>query len=373
MQKCEKCGQYNYNYEERCVYCGEFFYIAVNHDDGYTHTPKHHDFTDDIIDELSNSNNEATEYMDIDDNPFTKTIEKNSYHEDARYINDDYIDGSFINEGDGNFHDLEVNEAKLPDEAIFEEERNVNPPKKQHIIDLQNDLKRKIKRNKKLENSIGIMFSDIDVDITSIKNPIEISGRAHFNQNEMHEEYKLSIICYDVLQNKLDRREVILENNDNTEHVDFSVSIHPNIHKTAMIILLPEIIQKDTFDDISGQSDDFMDVEIPRNLSNQIFIENMTDIERKIGMKIDNTSILLKSDRKIEVVGEIYIKDPDRYSTIMITGTCYDKNNHIIATESTRINTRLYLGFDTLRLIINDVDVNRIQRIKIYPTLQGLE
>ena len=388
MQRCEKCGQVNNNYEERCVYCGEFLYIAVDHDDKqYNYTQKgsrrKHDFTDDIIEELTNSNNEASEYMDLEDNPFTRTIEDNSYHETDRYINDDYIDDSFINPGDNDFHDIEASPEKVfennPDyydnQGFNYDKEDDKPPKKQHLIDLQEDLKRKIKRNKKLENSIGIRFSDIDVDVTSIKNPIEISGKAHFNQNDTTEDYKLSVICYDLLKNKLDRQEVILENHENVEHVDFNVSIHPNIHKTAMIILLPEVIKtvnEDEFEDFDFE-EDTNEITIPQHIVNQIYIEQMHDIERKIGMKIDNTSILLKSDRKIEIVGEIYIKSPDKYSTIMITATCYDENNHIIATESTRINTRLFLGFDTLRLIVNDVDVKRIQRVKIYPTLQGLD
>lgn len=383
MQRCEKCGQENNNYAERCVYCGEFLYIAVDHDDiQYNHPRRkikrrHNDFTEDIIDELSNSNNEASEYMDIDDNPFTQAIEKNSYHEKNRYINDDYIDESFINPGDSSFQDLEVNNPDTLEEEIIEELTGYHqqqPPKKQHLIDLQDDLKRKIKRNKTLENSIGIRFSDIDVNVTSIKNPIEITGRAHFNQNDIHEDYKLSVICYDVLQNKLDRKEIMLENDNHDEHVDFTISITPNIHKTAMIILLPEIIEEDQ-EDTTEFSYDYKKAshDVSPSITNQIFIENMTDIERKIGIKIDNTSILFKSDRKIEVVGEIYIKHPDKYTTIMITATCYDKNNHIIATEATKINTRVYLGFDTLRLIINDVDVKKIQRIKIYPTLQGLD
>ncbi|MBO7719470.1 MAG: hypothetical protein J6S29_04880 [Methanosphaera sp.] len=383
MQRCEKCGQVNNNYEERCIYCGEFLYIAVDHDDlQYNHPQqkrirRNNDFAEEIIDELSNTNNEATEFMDIDDNPFTKTIEDNAYHEDTKYINDDYIDDSFINNTDENFQEMEADYNTYEHELIdeLESDRQVQQPKKQHLIDLQDDLKKKIKRNKKLENSIGIMFSDIDVDVTSIKNPIEITGRAHFNQNDIHEDYKLSVICYDVLQNKLDRKEIILKNDAHREHVDFSVSINPNIHKTAMIILLPEIIESHTADDVDEFSfiDEHPTYDISPSITNQIFIENMTDIERKIGLKIDNTSILFKSDRKIEVVGEIHIKHPDKYSTIMITATCYDKNNHIIATESTKINTRVFLGFDTLRLIINDVDVKKIQRIKIYPTLQGLD
>ena len=139
MQRCEKCGQENNNYAERCVYCGEFLYIAVDHDDiQYNHPRRkikrrHNDFTEDIIDELSNSNNEASEYMDIDDNPFTQAIEKNSYHEKNRYINDDYIDESFINPGDSSFHDLEVNNPDTLEEEIIEEltgYRQQQPPKK---------------------------------------------------------------------------------------------------------------------------------------------------------------------------------------------------------------------------------------------------
>ena len=314
MQRCEKCGQINNNYEERCIYCGEFLYIAVDHDDNQYHQQPSRkrtvrdDFTDEIIEELSNTNNEATEFLDIEDNPFTRTIEDNSYHEDTSYVNDDYIDDSFINAGDRDFRDFEVNEGHdifeedniqediYPDDTFEEDDRQVKPPKKQHILDLEDDLKRKIKRNKKLENSMGIMFSDIEVDVTSIKNPIEISGVAHFNQNMIRDDVKLSVICLDVLQKRLDRQEVILENRDNREHVNFSVTIHPNIHKTARIILLPETVNPQT---PVEEEDDIPDVELNPHITNQIFIEQMHDIERKIGMRITNTSILLKSDRKI--------------------------------------------------------------------------
>jgi hypothetical protein len=165
MQRCEKCGQINNNYEERCIYCGEFLYIAVDHDDNQYHQQPSRkrtvrdDFTDEIIEELSNTNNEATEFLDIEDNPFTRTIEDNSYHEDTSYVNDDYIDDSFINAGDRDFRDFEVNEGHdifeedniqediYPDDTFEEDDRQVKPPKKQHILDLEDDLKRKIKRN----------------------------------------------------------------------------------------------------------------------------------------------------------------------------------------------------------------------------------
>ena len=65
-----------------------------------------------------------------------------------------------------------------------------------------------------------------------------------------------------------------------------------------------------------------------------------------------------------------YIKSPDKYNDIKIAATCYDKNNKIIATESTHINTKLYLGFDTLCLKLKDVDVCRVERIRLYPTFQ---
>ena len=78
-----------------------------------------------------------------------------------------------------------------------------------------------------------------------------------------------------------------------------------------MIILLPEIIEEQR-NDAAEFSYDYKKAshDVSPSITNQIFIENMTDIERKIGIKIDNTSILFKSDRKIEVVGEIYIKHP---------------------------------------------------------------
>lgn len=401
MQRCEKCGQMNYNSAEKCIYCNHYFFISVDHDNQNYSTHRHGttsaDITNEIIEELSNSNNDAAEYFDIDDNPFTKSIESNSYYEEE----------DFINHRDDQFHDVEIktnnnqsfDNADLYDDVdstenlindedsygrqsysdtfdenpfAIEEERRDVAPKKQHLIDLENDLKRKIKRNKRLENSIGIAFGDIEVEVSSITSPIIISGKAFFNTNEITEDYQLSIICYDVLKNKLGRKDLILKNSQNKEYVEFRASINPNIHKTAMIILLPEIIEEPLVspDDIETNDDE---KDYSYGFVKNIFIEQMNEIERKIGMKIDNTSVILKSDQKIEIVGEIYIKDPEKYNTIKITATCYDKDGYIIATESTKINTKLYLGFDTLRLIVNHVNVRKIQRIKLYPTLQGLD
>lgn len=372
LQRCDKCGQLNDNYEERCIYCGEYLYISVDQDDN--HYKVQDDFTNEIIEELTNNNNEAMEFLDINDNPFTKSIEENLFDEE----DDEYTEEiDFINDSDNDFHDLEITrDTYIEDQSYdnFKEDEKIEdkPRKKKHLIELEEDLKRKIKRNKKLENSIGITFRDIEVCISSLTNPIEISGKAFINPNNSHDEYKLSIICYDVLKNKLERKEVLLNNKSSDNYVDFNVLINPNIHKTAMIILLPEIIESTVIleeleeDSSSQQNNRVFSVK-------DIFIEQMTEIERKIGMKISNTSIILKNNKKIEIVGEIYIENPDKYNTIKITATCYDKNNNIIATESTKINTKLYLGFDTLKLVINNVNISKIQRIKLYPTLQGLD
>ena len=184
-------------------------------------------------------------------------------------------------------------------------------------------------------------------------------------------------------------------------YYDFNLILKPDISKTSILILLPEIVDKlpDAINEvdkknaqnISKNNNISRNLQKPKNkqvkkntqakkidsrksvaveTSNSIFIEQMKNIEHRIGMNITNTSVLIKSNSYLEVVGEIYIKSPDKYNDIKIAATCYDKNNKIIATESTHINTKLYLGFDTLCLKLKDVDVCRVERIRLYPTFQ---
>ena len=354
MQRCEQCGQINDNYDERCVYCGAYLYISVDQEDNqfnYSDDDDSIDLTSEILDELTQSDSEPLDYNDASDNLFDRVVEDNLYHEDS----DNY--------------EFEVDE----DEGYFDEDSQKRStgkePKKRHIIELEYELKKKIKRNKRLEKSFGIEFKDIDIDLTNLTQPFDILGSYRLSTQRGFRQVRLSAICYDILKNKIERNDIILKAS-NGSFRNFKISINPNIHKTAMIILLPEEIIEESPKEkkISQKRKSHSLGEIPKK---NIYIEQMRDIERKIGMKISNTSVIIKAEDRFEIVGEIYIKTPDKYNSILITATCYDSNNEIIATESTRINTKLYLGFDTLRLKVDEVDVSRVEHVRLYPTLQG--
>lgn len=349
MQRCEKCGQVNYNYEDQCAYCGADLYISVDENDDYSSSDN--DLTNDIINELSQSESEP---IDINDNPFNRVIEENQFIEKEDIF--------------GLEEEINIDEiSDVPLKANIEDEQT---NKKPHILELQDDLKKKIKRNKKLEKSLGLFFKEISVDMENLTSPINIRGYYFLNPNKHIDEIKLSAICYDVLKNKIERNHIILKKSISKEFQEFTISINPNIHKTAMIILLPEEIEEVVLDDFNTSITE--NEEVHHQESNNIFIEQIKEIERKIGMTISNTSIIIKSNSRLEIVGEIYIKNPDKYKTIKIVATCYDSNNHILASQSTNLNPQLYLGFDTLKLVVDDVNVKHIERIKLYPTLQDI-
>ena len=353
MQRCEQCGQINKNYEERCVYCGSYLSISVDHEDeSFNHYNNSMDLTDEILNELTQNNSEPLDHNDETSSLFDEVVEKNLYHEEEEEF-------------------IYPEEEDEEDRYLFDEkiQAKENVTKKRHIIELEYELKKKIKRNKKLEQSFGIELKDIDIDITSITQPIDILGSYRLSPNRGFRQISLSVICYDLLKNKIARNNIILRASATGQFRNFKITINPNIHKTAMIILLPEeIIETEDNEEITVDKTPSNTGNLPKN---NIFIEQMRDIERKIGMKISNTAIIIKARDRFEIVGEIYLKSPDKYETIKITATCYDKNNNILATESTRLNTKLFLGFDTLKLKVDEVDVSKVEHVKLYPTLQG--
>jgi hypothetical protein len=351
MQRCEQCGQINKNYEERCVYCGSYLSISVDHEDEqFNHYDDSRNLTDEILNELTQNNTEPLDYNDETSSLFDQVVEDNLYHEEE----DEFI-----------YPEEEEDDEYLLDERIPQKEKTT---KKRHIIELEYELKKKIKRNKKLEQSFGIELKDIDIDMTSITQPIDILGSYRLSPNRGFRQVSLSVICYDILKNKIARNNIILHASATGQFRNFKITINPNIHKTAMIILLPEeIIETDDNEEIIPDKKQSDNGTLPKN---NIFIEQMRDIERKIGMKISNTAVIIKARDRFEIVGEIYLKSPDKYETIKITATCYDKDNNILATESTRLNTKLFLGFDTLRLKVDEVDVSKVEHVKLYPTLQ---
>ena len=336
MQQCLHCGQYNDDSEDYCAYCGEALYIQINHDDS-GNAKMDHLYADSIAQEIIDSN---TNIFDDELDEVTKELLGET--EDS--------DNSFI-------MDLEDYDFNTDNEYKEEDEK---------LIRIEQGLRSKLRRNKKLEAGMGLFLRNIDIILDDYEGPLVILGEITTNDKLDNKKVQLSAVSYDINQRQLSKNSTIVKV-DHGNFSKFTVSLDLNIAETAIIIILPERIRYDN-DEIDEQVKKEK-IQLPEE-GNQIFIEQLVDIERKIGMTLNNTSVIIKSENSIEIVGEITIENPDKYHNIKIAATCYDENNKIIGTESTKINTKLFLGFDTLSLNVENINVNNIQRIRLYPTLQ---
>lgn len=368
MQQCFNCGQLNDDSEEYCIYCGESLYVQVNQN-STSNKRMDHLYADSIAQELIDSN---TDFEDDFDDIKRELLGQTPNQEISIEEDEDFI---------------------FPIEQEEEVEENV---KDEELIKIEEEIKKKIRRNKKLEMSMGLVIRNIEVILDDINGPLEIMGEITTNDKLDNKSVQLSAISYDINKHPLDKMKTIISV-DHGNFESFSISINIDFQKTAIVILLPEMIQYDSEEDnieiiqeenVETREEYEEEPEEPvqepeeyeypeylketRNTTkeNSIFIEQMRDIEHKIGLSISNTSILIKNDESIEIVGEIRISNPDQYSRINIVATCYDNNNNIIGTNSKQINTKLFLGFDTLSIKLNEINVNNIQRVLLYPTFQ---
>ena len=216
---------------------------------------------------------------------------------------------------------------------------------------------------------MGLIIRNIDIILDDVDGPLLIMGDITTDDKLDNKSVQLSAISYDENKKIISKNDTIVKV-DHGNYENFTISLDVKIDRTDIVIILPEMIRYDD-DTTTNEMSEIKPEEYKKPATgNNIFIEQLSDIERKIGMTISNTSVLVKSDNNIEIVGEIRIENPDKYHDIKIAATCYDFNNSIIGTESTKINTKLFLGFDTLSIKINNINVNEIQRIRLYPTLQ---
>lgn len=336
MQRCPSCCQLNDDLDDHCIYCGEELYIEINNKT--TSKKMDHLYADSIAKELVDSNTVFED--DIDE------ITRELLGEEEEKEKNPFLDN----------------------EILFEQEKREEDTE---LLKIEAELKKKIRRNKRLETNMGLLIRNIEAILDDINGPLVILGEISTNDKLENKSVELSAISYDANKNPLTKMDTMI-NVDHGNFKSFNISLDLDIEKTEIIILLPEMIQYDNenFTETTQNNEEEEEEYDYYTNENQIFIEQLRDIERKIGLDLTNTSILIKSDNSLEIVGEIKIKNPDKYSSINIAATCYDEENHILAAESKTINTKLFLGFDTLKIKVNHVDVKKIQRIKLYPTFQ---
>lgn len=366
--------------EPRYVDEEDVYYDVDTDDDIYAEDrvidePRHIFFEDEDEDIIVDHENENThENLDDDFYPHTKDIPE---------------DEDVFDEDDKDFIDESIEDA---------EDSGITPEQEEQLKKIEEILKHRIKRNRKLEESVGINIENITLIVETNHGPINILGNVRLRKPTDKSAVKITFKCYDKNKKQIFSKSTTLLIRNLKDFNEFNVSLPLN-NQTAIIIIVPELIDvkidksQVTKDDIvkkQKQEEEIkkekpkkstlkdkiipqrkkQDPETEGRLENNIFLEQIKDIERKIGMNIDNTSILIKSDEKLEIVGEIHIKNPEKCRDIKIATTCYDKNNKIIATGSMRINTKLFLGFDTLHVVIDDIKVSDIKRIRLYPTFQ---
>lgn len=347
-------------------------------------------------------------------------------HDEDEDVNNDYYyenDPSLFpeNDEDDYFLDDEVDDT-INDTQEDDDKDNFR------LSELEESLKSKIKRNKRLENHYGINIEDVGLELSRVDESFSISGNVVLNKRTNKNAIKITVKCFNKNKESIEEDSTIIP----VRQLDhrFNVTLKPVVDDVVIIIIVPELVnisqtqlkqlknrkqdkqrqtkvqtqnqvkkqssklqskknveKQPSVDDIkqeyqkkdekNSDKKSFKDKLIRRKkkkdsgvseeLINNIYLEQIKDIERKIGMSIDNTSLLVKDDM-VEVVGEIHIKNPDKCQNIKIATTCYDKDNKIIATGSLKINTKMFLGFDTLHIVIDDVDVRDIKRIRLYPT-----
>ncbi|MCD7781668.1 MAG: hypothetical protein LUG89_03105 [Methanosphaera sp.] len=434
MQRCQYCGQLNDDLTDACIYCGEPLYIQVNHDDDYTNDNDHRyaiQVAQELLDEEENDKKRRSRkpqsFDDLDD--FAKELL--SPEGDNQQFDESIFNSNTLYDEDTVLEEDEIVPDKVPDETpeptikddeteIIQEDNlfdDIEPYDQENVQIIEDDLKKKIKRNKKLEIRIGLSIKDIDLKVDQITKKLRLTGHISINHPlNTHENMKISLIFFDDNNQQLNSACTVLSMDTIKHYYDFSIESAINLNSVATIIILPEPtydLSTSTPEDTQEPTPTNKPINKPKkqasnnkvtvnkstrktpklkkpiqkektsklidkekidnqsiSKTNSIFIENMKDIERKIGLDITNTSILTKGENSIAIVGEIYIKSPDKYNSINIAATCYDSDNNIIATETSHINTKLYLGFDTLNIQINDVDIDKINRIRLYPTFQ---
>lgn len=336
MQQCYHCGQLNDDLEEYCAYCGQAMYIQIEHG---SDAKMDHLYADSIARELIDEN---TVFED-DFDEITKELLGQTDEEETNQ--------PFIFDGE---------------EFTFDEnETEIDEYRDEKLLKIEEELKTKIRRNKKLESGMGLLIRNIDIILDDYNGPLIIMGEVTTNDKLDNKRVQLSAISYDENKKVLTKNNTIVKV-DHGNYVNFTLTLDINIIETSIIIILPEKIQYDNIEP-ETETKEKKNPEITKTV-NSIFIEQLADIERKVGMTITNTSVLIKSEHSIEIVGEIRIDNPEKHRDIKIAATCYDQNNNILATESKQINTKLFLGFDTLSVKIENIDITSIQRIRLYPT-----
>lgn len=108
----------------------------------------------------------------------------------------------------------------------------------------------------------------------------------------------------------------------------------------------------------------------PKLLQNQLkeSIERIESFEEELGIKIENLSVIADDD-SIHIMGDFFCDKMDSYYNLYLNTTYYDVENNIIGTESTGISGDDFLGFETFDIFKIGIDVSKINKIRLYPTV----
>ena len=284
MQRCPYCGQLNDDFEEQCIYCGELLYIAVEHEDNKYNRERDNDdshrYADRIAQELIDDERRRQEKLkhqrndlvkDIDDlDDFAKELLRPENNTNITDEEEDFFykpeESPYEVEPQQNEIPVQDNNNQIREEQIVQEEKDelsndlidedsfddnflIGEEKyaslsREELNLLKEEFRGKIKRNKKLENSLGLRFNNIELDIDDDK-IVTISGKVSINKKlDKDKVLQISVICFNKEGNKTEKEKTIVEINKLYDLTAFDIEFKPDFFDTSIIIILPEIVDK---------------------------------------------------------------------------------------------------------------------------------
>lgn len=97
-------------------------------------------------------------------------------------------------------------------------------------------------------------------------------------------------------------------------------------------------------------------------------IERIESFEEELGIRIENLSVVV-DENYIQILGDFFCDKAESYYNLYLNTTYYDIENNILATESSGNLCADFLGFQTFNITKWNIDVSKIHKIRLYPTV----
>lgn len=97
-------------------------------------------------------------------------------------------------------------------------------------------------------------------------------------------------------------------------------------------------------------------------------IERIESFEEELGIRIENLSVSV-DDYSMNVLGDFFCDKSEYYTMITLNTTYYDIENNILGEDYYQIFFEDFLGFETFKISCSNIDLSKIHKIRLYPTV----